>query len=284
MERSLYNGFLSGVSLDGASFFYENPLASAGRRHRQEWFECPCCPPNVARLLASLGEYFYSTRQRDVWVHLYAGSETNLKVAGRPVCLRQVTRYPWEGKVHFQVGVDSPQTFTLHLRVPAWCEEWSLSVNGAKVELRPGENGYLPVQREWQPGDAVEYEMHMPIQAMWANPAVRQLEGRIALQRGPLVYCLEGADHGGVILDRLTVRPDDILSGKFSADYQTELLGGVTTLHGFGSILEAEGWERALYRGRPPASRQVEITAIPYYAWDNREPGEMRVWLRTGGR
>jgi len=284
MERSLYNGFLSGVSLDGASFFYENPLGSAGRHHRQEWFECPCCPPNVARLLASLGEYLYSTQQSDAWVHLYASSEVDLKVDGRPVRLRQVTRYPWEGKVRLELGVEAPQTFALHLRVPAWCEEWSLSVNGAKVESRPEGNGYLLVQREWRPGDAVEYEMHMPIRAVWANPAVHQLEGRIALQRGPLVYCLEGADHGGVILDRLTVRSDDVLSGKFSADCQTELLGGVTTLHGFGSILEEEGWEGTLYRGRPPASRQVEITAIPYFAWDNRGPGEMRVWLRTGGR
>jgi DUF1680 family protein len=270
--------------VDGAKFFYENPLASAGQHHRQEWFECPCCPPNVARLLASLGGYLYSTGQSDIWVHLYTGSEVNLRVDGRPVTLRQVTRYPWEGKVRFEVGVQTPQTFTLHLRVPAWCEEWSLRVNGTKIKLQPKENGYLSVQREWQPGDVVEYEMHTLIQAVWANPAVRQLEGRIALQRGPLVYCLEGADHGGVILDRLAVRPDDVLSGKFSADYQAELLGGVTTLRGPGSILEAEGWGETLYRSRPPASRQVEITAVPYFAWDNREPGEMRVWLRTDGR
>ena len=283
IERGLYNGFLSGLSLDGARFFYENPLASAGAHHRQSWFECPCCPPNVARVLASLGGYFYSTGPKDVWVHLFAQGKADLKVDGREVVLRQITEYPWEGEVKFEVGVAAPQTFTLHLRVPGWCERWSLHINGTPLTgLAPAANGYLAVEREWRPGDSVEYRMEMPIQPVWAHPAVRYLQGCIALQRGPLVYCLEGVDHTGIGLDRIAIDPALVGSNQFTVEHQDRLLGGASLLHGRGCVVDEEGWNSVLYRHNRPSIKPTEITAIPYYAWDNRAPGEMRIWIRSG--
>ena len=283
IERGLYNGFLSGLSLDGARFFYENPLASAGAHHRQSWFECPCCPPNVARVLASLGGYFYSTGPKDVWVHLFAQGKADLKVNGRKVVLRQMTKYPWEGVVKFEVGVAEPQTFTLHLRVPGWCERWSFHINGTLLTgLAPAANGYLAVEREWRPGDSVEYRMEMPIQTVWAHPAVRYLQGRMALQRGPLVYCLEGVDHSGIALDRIAIDPALVGSNQFAVEHQDRLLGGVSLLHGKGCVVDEEGWDSVLYQHGRPSIKSMEITAIPYYAWDNRAPGEMRVWIRAG--
>jgi DUF1680 family protein len=282
IERGLYNGFLSGVSLDGARFFYDNPLASAGGHHRQSWFECPCCPPNLARTLASLGGYFYSTGINDVWVHLFAQGSVKLKVNGSDVSLRQITKYPWDGNVKFEIGVANPQTFTLHLRVPGWCEQWLLRINGIPVpNLNPQANGYLAIKREWHPGEIVEYGMEMPIQTVWAHPAVRYMQGRMAIQRGPIVYCLEGTDHGTIALDRIAIDPKHVLSNEFGIEYQDNLLGGVIVIRGKGDVVDGNGWEGKLYRYREPASKYMDIMAIPYYAWDNRAPGEMRVWLRS---
>jgi len=280
IERGLYNGFLSGVSLDGARFFYENPLASAGGHHRESWFWCPCCPPNLARTLASLGRYLYSTGANDVWVHLYAAGSAKLRVNGRDVTLRQVTRYPWEGNVKFMIGVAAPQTFTLHLRMPGWCERWQLRINGAPATNQPQPNGYLAINREWHPGDVVELTMEMPIQTIWANPAVRYLQGRFAIQRGPLVYCLEGVDHGGIVLDRIAMDPKQVLN-EFGVEQRDDLLGGVSVLRGKASVVDESGWEGTLYRHTGPSSKQMDVTAVPYYAWDNRAPGEMRVWVRA---
>jgi DUF1680 family protein len=281
IERGLYNGFLSGVSLDGARFFYENPLASAGGHHRQSWFECPCCPPNLARTLASLGGYFYSTGPNDVWVHLYAQGSVKLKVNGSDVSLRQVTKYPWDGNVKFEIGVANPQSFTLHIRVPGWCEHWFLRINGAPVpNLKPQANGYLAIDREWHPGDVVEYQMEMPIQSVWAHPAVRYMQGRMAIQRGPIVYCLESVDHRGFVLDQIAVDPKDV-SSEFGTEHQDNLLGGVNIIQGKGAVVNEKGWKGMLYRYRGPSLKFMEIKAIPYYAWDNRTPGEMRVWLRS---
>jgi DUF1680 family protein len=281
IERGLYNGFLSSVSLTGDRFFYENPLASNGSRQRESWFECPCCPPNVARTLASLGQYFYSTGSNSVWVHLYAHGTVNLKVAGRGVRLRQITKYPWDGDVKIEIDLDHPQIFTLHLRVPGWCEGRQLRVNDTPVpNLRPQTNGYLAIEREWQSGDVVRYEMEMPVQTVWAHPAVRHLRGRMAIQRGPIVYCLEGMDHRKITLDQITLDPHQILSGKFEVEYVDNLLGGICILRGQGTLFDENGWNAALYRHERPLSKPVDIMAIPYYAWNNRDPGEMRIWFR----
>jgi DUF1680 family protein len=279
MERGLYNGFLSGVSLSGDLFYYENPLSSAGDHHHVPWFICPCCPPNVARILATMGNYFYSTSQGGLWVHLFGGSEAQVQVDDRPVTLRQSTLYPWDGAVSLELEMQEPQTFTLYLRVPEWCESFRVSINGTEQALKPEKNGYLAIRRAWKTGDAILYAMDMPIRAVYANPAVRQLEGRVALQRGPIVFCLEGADHGQIQLDRISVSEQDIAG--FTVRRQPELLSGVVTLHGHGKVIEAAGWNETLYRSSPPDEKDIEITAVPYCVWDNREPGEMRVWLRT---
>ncbi|MGZ9224522.1 MAG: glycoside hydrolase family 127 protein [Anaerolineales bacterium] len=281
MERGLYNGFLSSVSLTGDRFFYENPLASNGNRQRERWFECPCCPPNVARTLASLGQYFYSTGINSVWVHLYAQGTVSLKVAECDVNLRQITKYPWDGDVKIEIGVDHPKIFTLRLRVPGWCEGWQLRINGIPMtNLQPQANGYLAIEREWQSGDVVIYEMEMPVQTVWAHPAVRHLQGRMAIQRGPIVYCLEGVDHEKITLDRIALDPQQILSGEFGVEYVDNLLGGICILRGQGALVDEKGWDHTLYRHKQPSSTIVDIIAIPYYAWNNRDPGEMRIWFR----
>ena len=279
MERALYNGVLSGVSLDGRRFFYANPLASRGDHHRQEWYECACCPTNIVRLVASVGGYFYSQGEREVWVHLFAQGEGRLEVNGREVVLQQITSYPWDGTVKIKVGLSSPMTFTLHLRVPAWCEDWRLHVNAMPLPLTR-DKGYLHLTREWRPGDEVVLSMKMPVRYVYAHPNIRQMLGRVALQRGPMVYCLEGVDHGNICLDRIAL-PADGLS-HWQAEHDNELLGGVTVLRGVGIVIEEHGWGDELYRFVAPAIRPINVTAVPYCVWDNRSPGEMRVWLRTG--
>jgi DUF1680 family protein len=284
MERGIYNGFLSGVSLSGDKFYYENPLSTDGTRHRQEWFNCPCCPPNVARLIASIGSYFYSTDSGEgdpgLWVHLFGGSEADVTVGGAPLRVRQETLYPWDNRVRIELHPQQPQTFTLRLRVPGWCEACQVAVNGELLDFHLDPSGYLAITRAWQPGDQVTYDMEMPIRPVFANPNVRQLQGRVALQRGPIVYCLEGADHGGILLDRIAVDPAQI-EQSFTVEYCPDLLGGVSLIHGSGVVIDDRDWGDALYSSTPPPTRPIAITAIPYCTWDNRETGEMRVWLRT---
>lgn len=280
MERGLYNGFLSGVSLSGDKFYYENPLSTDGTRHREEWFTCPCCPPNVARLLASVGSYFYSTSAAGLWVHLFAGSQTEVEIGGQTVQVTQETAYPWDGRVQFTLSPPKAARFTLRLRLPGWCDSYQLQLNGQPLSVLPGADGYLAIEREWAPGDTLTYVMDMPIRAMFANPAVRQLEGRVAIQRGPVIYCLEGADHHGTMLDRVSVNPADI-PANFTVEQRPDLLGGVALIHGQGKIITSEAWGEDLYRSGQPQESAIALTAIPYCTWDNRAPGEMRVWLRA---
>jgi DUF1680 family protein len=281
IEQTLYNGFISGLALDGKHFFYDNPLASAGDHHRVPWFACPCCPPNLGRILASLGNYLYSTSEDGVWVHLYTQSTAKVAVNGQDIEVRQVTQYPWDGAMQLDLSLAQPQTFTLHLRIPGWCDRWNLRVNGAPLDNPPQPTkGYIALRREWRSGDRVNLTLDMPIQSVWAHPAVRQMQGRMALQRGPLVYCLEGVDHEGVGLDRIAVDPAAITN--FAIEHQPDLLGGVTVLRGAGSLIDTAGWDDALYRrNQPSTTRSIDVFAIPYCVWDNRAPGEMRVWFRT---
>ena len=274
MERALYNGVLSGVSLAGTRFFYENPLASSGSHHRQDWFGCACCPPNIARLLASVGQYAYSESETDAAVHLYVQSRAELTVAGQAVMLSQATDFPWEGQIAVTVSPVQPAFFRLRLRLPSWCRTPEVALNGAAVTLEIV-CGYAVLEREWQSGDTVTLSLPMPVERVYASPNVAAGRGRIALQRGPLVYCLESADNSPD-LDALTLPPDAPLCAEFRPD----LLGGVVVLRGEAWKLSLDGWEAELYRPEPPVSVPAPITAIPYFAWDNRAPGEMRVWLR----
>ena len=279
LERALYNCVLSGVSLDGQKFFYENPLASLGTHHRQEWFWVACCPPNIARLLASLGEYIYAVNDKDLVVHLYIQSTAQMTVGGREVTVRQETTYPWDGTITLRLGMDEPSMFGLRLRIPGWCRNAQLKVNGDAFDIASHlEQGYVRVERVWQADDRVELELAMPVERMYAHPNVRQDAGCVVLQRGPLVYCLEGADNK-VPLHRIVVPRTAELASHFGPD----VLGGVTVVSGNALAEEDTDWTGTLYRSWPASLQPGAITAIPYYAWDNRQPGEMRVWLREGG-
>lgn len=282
IEQTLYNGFISGVALDGKHFFYENPLASDGHHHRTPWFLCPCCPPNLGRILASIGNYFYSTGDHALWVHLYGQGTVNTMINGQPVQVRQTTNYPWDGQIKLTFSLDQPRPFTLHLRIPGWCDQWQVQVNGAPLKFdMPPVNGYLPITRTWRPDDVVELTLAMPVQRVYAHPAVRQMQGRLALQRGPIVYCLEGVDHGGINLDRIALTVDQV--DNLHIEHHPELLGGVTVLRGRAGLIDETGWNSDLLyrRNQPSALGETEIVAIPYCTWDNRAAGEMRVWFRA---
>lgn len=273
MERALYNGFLAGVSLDGERYFYVNPLESEGGHHRRAWYSCACCPPNVTRTLAALGGYLYAQTDEDLYVNLYAQATLQTALAGADLTARTQTRYPWEGDVRITFSLDRPVKFGLHLRVPNWCEGASLRLNdGANLQTAPQENGYLVLRRTWSDGDTVTLSLPMHVQQIEAHPQVQADRGRFALQRGPLIYCLEACDHSVPITEIVIPR------GAALTPRETALMGGIVSLQGQGGHAPAAGWEGRLYRAAQPLP-SVPVTAIPYYAWDNREPGAMRVWI-----
>ena len=286
IEHTLYNAVLPGVSLDGAHYFYENPLEDDGTHRRQPWFGCACCPPNVARLLASLPNYFYGASDDAVWVHLYAEGSAEVRLDGdRPVRLRQRTAYPWSGEV--EVEVDGEGEFAVMLRVPSWCEEGaSIEVNGEPFAGQPSPGSYAEIRRDWQPGDAVRLSLPMPVRRVEAHPYVAENAGRVALMRGPVLYCVEGADNPGP--DPRDLRLPE--GARFTEEFRPGLLGGVVVLTGEAEVSSPEeGWDGRLYRtatpgatpGAGPASPagSAKLTAVPYHAWANREPGSMRVWI-----
>ena len=277
LERTLYNGLLSGVSLDGKRFFYTNPLGSHGNHHRKEWFGCSCCPVNVVRFLSSLTGYVYAHSADTIYVNLFASGIATIPLAEGAVSVTQKTRYPWDGRIAITVKPHTDggtQEFTLALRFPGWCTSARVLVNGEEwSEPEAFHKGYLSIHRAWQPGDEVDYDLQMPVRRVKAHPAVKANEGRTALMRGPLVYCLEGVDNNGRV--RNLVLPPD---AKVTTEFRPDLLGGVTVLEGTALGAFPEDRRERLYR---PAARvePKEFVAVPYYAWDNRAPGEMVVWL-----
>ena len=212
----------------------------------------------------------------DIAVHLYMQNTAQMSVGGREVSVRQETTYPWNGTIALRLSMDKPVRFGLRLRIPGWCEEAQLRVNGEGFEIdRHLEHGYVRVERVWQSGDRVELELEMSARRMYAHPDIRQDAGCVVLQRGPLVYCLEGTDNN-VPLHRIVVPRTTELASQFEAD----MLGGVTVICGEALVEDDSDWAGRLYRSWSPTLQSRTITAIPYYAWDNREAGEMRVWLR----
>ena len=292
LELALYNGFLAGLSLDGLRYFYVNPLASDsestlrdGTRGRQPWFNCACCPPNIARLLASLPGYVYSISDDAIWCHLYATGTARLTLPdGRGVEVRQETDYPWDGDV--TLSVDGAGEFTLRLRIPGWCAAnagASLTVNGMTIAATLVPGSYAAIRREWQVGDVVRLRLPMPPRRVQSHPYALENTGRAALMRGPLLYCVEGADHRGVDLRDLTLPA----AGGLTIEERSELLGGVVVVVAEGQTQPPDSdWSTQLYRptgatSQPARGEGLTITAIPYYAWANRGPGQMQVWLRT---
>ncbi len=260
LERAVYNGILSGIGMDGKHFFYVNPLASKGGHHRQPFFDCACCPSNVVRFVPSLPGYVYAVGQEGIFVNLYVAGKAKVALGDNAVTLSQETKYPWDGSVKIAVEPQKAGEFALQLRIPDWCEGAKLSVNGVPVSTLEMNKGYARLNRQWRAGDVVQLEMPMPIRRIEAHPSVVADAGRVAIQRGPLVYCFEAVDNGGRARN-ITLARDP----QFTEEFRGDLLGGVMVIH-------------AVTRdGR-------KITAVPYYAWDHRAAGEMAVWVRQDGK
>jgi DUF1680 family protein len=277
MERALYNGVLSGVSFEGSHFFYANPLASypnvnpydrfsgiTTERHyrRSEWFDCSCCPPNLARLVGSIGGYFYSTSADTLYVHLYNQNSAHVKLDGSALQMEQL---------------DQPTKFALALRIPDWCRDFQVSVNSTPATESLA-NGYIRLNRVWANGDEVSLSLAMPVERVAAHPLIRQDAGCIALQRGPVVYCLEEADNGPQLANIVLPR-----AAHLKSDFDPALFNGVGIITGDAFRLEPVDWPDGLYQPQSAmkyVNTPMTFKAIPYCFWANREPGEMRVWVR----
>jgi DUF1680 family protein len=284
LERTLYNGFLSGVGLSGDRFFYPNPLESRGKNSRSPWFNCACCPSNVTRFVPQIPSYICAVRGDSLYVNLYVASEADIGLNGRRVHVRLDTLYPWNGDVKIAVTPDSPAEFEVAVRIPGWAQGRpvpgdlyaDLDEDAATVEVRLNgdivpfspSRGYLKIRRTWKAGDTVEVALPMPIRRVVTNPAVKADAGRVAVERGPLVYCAEWPDNGGQVQN--LILPD---GAPLSAEKRGDLLGGVTVVDGEAEALIDSG------PGRVPVEKKQPIVLIPYYAWAHRGQGEMTVWL-----
>ncbi|GGA99491.1 hypothetical protein GCM10011491_29710 [Brucella endophytica] len=273
LETVLYNGALSGISRDGEHYFYENVLESHGQNRRWKWHYCPCCPTNIARFITSLGQYFYSVKGDEIAVHLYGANGAELEANGHFLRLRQETAYPWDGDVRLAVGLAAPTMLTFRLRIPGWCEAARIFVNGEEIAAAV-EKGYAAITREWRDGDEIRLAFAMPVERLYAHPAVGEDAHRVAFKRGPMVYCVEETDIG-TEPQRLRIPRDAALEPRFDDG----LLGGAVVLEGEALEADASGWEGTLYRKAPPALKPRPIKAIPYHLWANRDAGAMQVWL-----
>jgi len=278
MELTLYNGAISGISLAGNAFFYQNPLESRRGGRRRPWIGLACCPTNLTRIIPQVGGFVYAQGKGRVYVNLYAAGEAAIKLdGGATVKLAQQTDYPWGGRVRLTVTLEKPAEFALCLRLPGWAlgrpvpsdlyrfgspkvPPVGLKVAGRAVAPAPQADGYVHLKRRWQAGDVVELDLPMPVRRVYAHEKVEADKGKVALMRGPIVYCLEAVDHAGADLFKLSLPP----KAKVAAEHRPNLLGGVTVLRA---------------AGRDGQRRPVDLTAIPYYAWANREPGAMTVWI-----
>jgi len=279
MEKTLYNGFLSGVSLNGKRYFYQNPLQSNGTHQRANWFKTACCPPNIARLLASLGGYFYSISREGVWIHLYGESRATISLTrDRKIVLIQKTNYPWDGKINIKIFPDAQTSFTLFLRIPGWCQNVEISVNSKLIEEIPIPGSYFPLKREWIKGDNVQLNLSMSIDFLKMHPYSSN-NGRLAISRGPLIYCIETADQPNIDIFNVLLPPDV----KFSPHFEHNLLGEIIALQGNALLRDNFRWKEKLYRtyqnqGRTKAI-PIKIIAVPYFTWANRKIGKMMVWI-----
>lgn len=252
LERSMYNGALAGVSLAGDRFFYVNPLESKGDHHRQSWYGCACCPSQISRFLPSIGNYIYGTSDNALWVNLYMGNTTRITVENQEVTLKQETDYPWDGRVNLTVTSAQPLHKELRIRIPGWCKTYTLSVNGQPINAST-HKGYAVV-KDWKSGDQIALNMDMPVEMVSADSRVKQNVGKRAVQRGPLVYCLEEIDNPKNFADlHLTA------AASFEVKDKPGKLGGIKEIEA--------------------VCGNQKLSFIPYYAWDNREAGKMKVWI-----
>jgi hypothetical protein len=283
LERVIYNGFLSGISLSGNKFFYPNPLASEGKYQRSPWFGCACCPTNIVRFMPSLPGYAYAQQADNVYVNLFVAGSAAIRIGQNTVGLQQQTRYPWDGSVRITVEPEHAGQFTVCVRIPGWAqnrpvpsnlysypdksrEKVSLKVNGNPVALNIVK-GYARIRRTWEKGDAIELNLPMPIRRVQAHEKVKDNRGRTAVERGPVVYCFEGADNPKGVAS-LILPPE----AKLQSEYQGDLLGGIVTITGRGQIRQAQ-------QDGKKVVEDIDVVAIPYYAWAHRGKNEMAVWM-----
>lgn len=252
LERSLYNGALAGISLGGDRFFYVNPLESKGDHHRQEWYGCACCPSQLSRFLPSIGNYIYASSDDALWVNLYIGNTGQIRIGETDILLTQETDYPWDGSVKLTISTSQPLEKEIRLRIPDWCKTYDLSINGKRINVSE-EKGYAVI-KDWKSQDVIALDMDMPVEIVAADPHVKENFDKRAIQRGPLVYCMEEIDNP-VYFDQIQLSP----STTFQTAFASDILNGIKTIKTNG--------------------RAQSATFIPYYAWDNRKAGKMRVWI-----
>lgn len=285
MERALYNGMLGGLALNGKQFFYTNPLEvwpdacefRQDKEHlhaeRQHWFDCPCCPPNISRLITSLGQYIYTYNDQEIATQLYVSNRAFFEISGQPLHLEQTTNYPWDGNIQIRVSKANKAKCTLAFRIPEWSEDFGLSLNGKDIRGDVQvENGYVRISGIWSEGDTIGLVLKMEAQKIYAHPKLRYNGGKVALQRGPLVYCMEEADNGET-LSSIALAKDS----ELKTSYEDGLLHGVVTITADAVKRTAES--ENLYSIKKMAGEQIQVKAVPYYAWSNRGPGEMTVWI-----
>jgi hypothetical protein len=279
MELALFNGVLSGISLDGKNYFYVNSLADRGKHRRQRWFSCACCPPNIARTLASLPGYLYSVSDEGIWVHLYVQSVASIDIEGKMVTLKQHTNYPWHGEVDISLRPEIEASFSLYLRIPGWCRKAKIYVNNQEAETKIRLGEYVEIHRVWRPDDHVKLSLSMPVEKLISHPHVLENTDKVALKRGPIVYCIEQADNLDFDVWNMVLPLDSPLK----TEWMQELLNGVTVIQGEALTIETESFKNRLYQSVTDISlkaRKIQFKAIPYYAWANRKPGPMMVWMR----
>ena len=284
LERTLYNGLISGISLDGNRFFYPNPLESKGQHERSEWFGCACCPSNICRFMPSIPGYMYARKGKDIYLNLFVESEAKISMDGNDVSFHVKTDYPWDGKITITVNPSVAENFRILVRIPGWARnkpvpsdlysyvnpkktQVKIKINGRDAKFSVNENGYAVLSKKWQKNDKMEIDLPMPIQRVVANEKVADDVGKIALERGPLVYCLEWMDNVGSVLNSVL---DD--GAIIKETFLPEKLGG---------IVEIKAKAKNAYRNSKNdiALEPKTLTAIPYYAWANRGSGEMAVWI-----
>ncbi len=300
LERTLYNGVISGMSVDGGKFFYPNPLSSDGHYRfnadntmtRQPWFGCACCPSNLCRFIPSMPGYVYGVRNNNLYVNLFAANTATIKVNGKDVTLEETTQYPWDGDISIKVLQNKAKQFNMLVRIPGWVQSkvvpsdlyafnddifstYEVSVNGQRVEGEL-ENGYLVINRNWKKGDVIRIHFDMPVRTVVANPRVSDDRGRIAVERGPLVYCAEWADNEGI-------NPHHLLLAR-QPKFEVEASYGIQNTEGDGktfnvTAITAQAQEASVTPEGKLTAKDVRVKLIPYYAWNHRGAGKMDVWL-----
>jgi DUF1680 family protein len=287
MERALYNSANSGMSLSGTMYCYRNPLAlsaAASEKIRNPWYSTTCCPPNLERLLASLPGYFYSTSRDGVYVHLYDNNQLDWKLEdGTAIKVKQTTSYPWAGKVELAIEPTAAKDFTLFLRVPDWSKTTTIAVNGKLVQEKPKPGTYYPVRRQWKAGDTVRIGLDVRALVTASNPRIEENYGRVAVERGPLVYCLEQLDQKDATpLEQASLKLSNQPDKDFIAETRKELLGGVVVLKHRGAARQQSYSEMPLYLAvdalDAKPGKPLDLTFIPYYTFSNRGASAMQVW------